>query len=561
MIGRCFAARARVLAWSSVLMLVGVGCGPDRHESPSITESSISADPAADVARATWDVATARAASDRVDADLLQLLGRVAPALDGARTKAFVQAFEARADVEAVRSDFLGKASALAALLDSIHRSPDLAKQVSLDPGVLMTAYETLAATPLSAGAVRFAGVLLALDDGSPYANLKNLGAIDAHAAKLLYDGLPAAFVERAADDGGDPDRGLADLRGFLVGSAAAGALVAALADQATLVDATRLGRSVMVAGAEIGPSVHTLGSIVALWDAGTAARDGDVRKLIESGPDAIAAVLEATNTLRRALGGGELLWAEKAATIASRVGAGITVLVSAYETMEDLSHLDTTDGKIRTVGNCLVLAGSIIALTGGSGALLVAVGTAALLVADLVKGPPPDQLTPLLQSLAASDALSADAAIALGESDSSSLAVLAQLGLNPDQVLWVVARSPGAASSPSPDGLYRPLAAIAASFTLRADSLDAVITKIASDPDATSSRVKLTAFLRFTWDASKFWPAMPHDQIVAQLDSIASTLVIEDFDGDDSGVQPATELALAKSALAAAHASLASVH
>lgn len=556
-------ARSR-LAFSSALLLsltmtFSLGCAAEpteeREGASALLETN---DPGTDLVLASWDANRARQASDEKDAVLGRLLARVSPALDDAQQKAVIDAFEARKDVAEARGDYLTKSRALADKLEAIDRDPALARKVATEPGLLMAAYEQLAATPFSAGSIRFAGQLLAVGDDSPYANMKQLGQLDAHAAKLLSLGLTAALVERSVVHA-DIDDGLADLRAYLGdANGKAGVVLAVIADRKTLLARSELGDKLVVAGGDLAPTMRAMGGILAVWQAAEDVKSGNVAGLIKSGPDGIAALLEGTNALRRALGASKLVWAEDAAKTLGKLGAGIGVVMSAVGAIEGLRDLDGTDAKVRTLGNCLVLAGSVVALTGGSGALLIAAGTAATILADILEAPKPDDLRPLLAAAAAKGVISADAVEPLVHSRRENLQLLARdFELGPAEVLWTLVHAPAAAASEV--DLYRSLSALHRLFGVRGATMSALLKAISSDKDAGKSRMRLSEFLRLTWDRSKVWGS--RTQVLGELAAFPKDLRASDFDEDAYGIAPDTQLASTRAAIAAARAFLTTVH
>jgi len=551
-------ARSRLVLLSALVLSFtaasSLGCAAEATDE----EASLAAnDPATDLKLASWNAFEARTGSDEKDVLLAQLLSRVAPALDGKQHKAVVEAFEARGDVKAVREKYLSRSHDLAVKLDAIHRDAALAKTVSNEPGILMAAYEQLAETPFSAGAVRFGGVLLALTDDSPYANMKQLGQIEARGAKLLAVGLPAALVERSVVQA-DVDKGLADVRAYLGdANGKAGVLLGVIADRKTLLSKTKLGEKVVVAGGDLGPAVRAMGGVLSVWQAAEDLKDGDIVGLIQSGPGGVVALMEGTNALRHALGASNLVWAEQAAKVAGRIGAGVGIVMATVGAIQGLQNLDSTDAKIRTLGNCLVLAGSFIALTGGSGALLIAAGTAATILADILAGPKPDELRPLLEAAVLKGVLPKEAVEPLANCLGENVRLLARdFELTPPQVLWTIVHAPGAAATNIDQ--YRSLSAIAKVFGVKGAKMDALLKKVASDPDPAKSTMMLSEFLRFTWDRSKLWES--RTRILADLDAVPKELRVDVFDKAEYGIDASVQLTGTKRAIANARAYLATV-
>lgn len=450
----------------------------------------------AELARAQSGFVEAMQANEDADHELERHLSRVALALTATQQSAFIAAYESTDDVKKVRQAYADKTLQLAAKLDEIDRSDDLAAYASAtEMTLLFSAYDLLARSPCPARSVRFASVVLSLADGTPsrYASLADTNA-KAYAVHYILTALPGALVERAIETETNPEAALAEIRGWLGKvNGPAGSLLAVIESKASVLEASRLGAKIVVFEQDALPVVRGIGGVLAVWSAGDDVAQGDVAGLLQSGPGGIKALLDGTNALRRALLLDELLWVGKAAVAVGKLSAGIGLVTQTLATLEGIGTMKDTDDVIRTLGNSLVLAGSIVALTGGSGAILVAAGTAAKILADILATPPEDKVRTLLGTLAANGVIPTESVEPLTTARNGSLRDLSErLGLPSEEVLWVVTRSPDAAKSG--DG-YRGLVQIGRTFSVNGDAMVAFLHGLVHPSDLVWQRWEMYIF------------------------------------------------------------------
>jgi hypothetical protein len=111
----------------------------------------------------------AKKANEDADHTRERHLSRVALALTADQQRAFMIAYEGMERVVKVRKDYAAKTLELAARLDEIDRSDELAKNLSeTERGLLVASYGLLVDSPCPARAVRFGGMVLAQTEGAP---------------------------------------------------------------------------------------------------------------------------------------------------------------------------------------------------------------------------------------------------------------------------------------------------------------------------------------------------------------------------------------------------------
>jgi hypothetical protein len=454
----------------------------------------------AELAIAQHGFVEAMEANEEADHTRERHLSRVALALTAEQQRAFLVAYEGLEHVVKVRKEYAAKTLELAAKLDEIDRSDDLATFASqTESTLLFAAYDLLSQSACPARSIRFAGMALAQREGAPsrYPGLANTNA-KKYAMKYILTATAGALVERALATGKEPAALLPELHAWIATvNGDASVALNVIKSQESVLEASRAGQKVVVLEQNVLPVLQSVGTVLSIWGAAEDVARGDIEALLlHSGADGIAAVLNGTNAVRRAMLMKELLWAGKAAAVIGKLSGGIGILTQTCELIDGIRTMKDRDDAIRTLGNALLLTGSVVALTGGSGAILIAAGTAAKILADILATPPEDEVRTLLTKLAADGVIPTESVEPLTKARNGSLRSLKEdLALPPEEVLWLVTRSSETASN---DGGYRGLVQIGKTFEVTAEKMTAFLHGITDPADMVWQRWELYIFLGY---------------------------------------------------------------
>lgn len=599
--------RALWLAVLSILVVLAQGCSSLDDAPPSfaaatkggddgfgafltscgVTKEDVAAvdfgrDPELTLQTAYLQLQALREATKKVDAKLQEHLARVGPALEDPKVKRLVEAFEEHAkvvvkilrddhyydDVELpvkeIRTMYFEAVKRLAATLDAIGSSPERARWFA-SSGDLLTAYLELADSPCPARSIRFAAILLSLDQypDSPYAAANNANSED-YAVAMIQIGLARALVERAVEHSDAPpaeapDKALAEVRGYL-GKAAGvtDSVMSFLKDRENARQkALDPDFKAEVKGHDLTPALRALNSVLFWWNISEAAVERDVGTLLKSSPaiaksaaEGIAALAEHFEATRVAGA------ATKVANAAGLIGKYVGYFFAAKGIIDTLDRLDdpgSNTGQLvaELVGQCMILAGSFMPpplnyVIGGIGQIVV-------WVAGFLGEPPPDELAPLMDVLESEGELTKEEKIAIVEANAGNIWSLGRsMRLEPADVRWVLttvrlsddenlARNEGLFGSPSM-GLYR----IHLESGLEGAAMAQYLRSIASSGGA-AGRFELHNFVTFTAAADLFKGQSVKQALVERRSALEEYDV--KYDAREVGLSTSEALRLARAA------------
>jgi hypothetical protein len=382
-----------------------------------------------------------RGGGDEIGAEglLYRELLQIGPALTTEQKAAFAKAFWEQPDHQQVMTDYFAAAKGLEAELASLLETKQasvidnllgasMKQQAGIENkafvhrrDVVFDAAVALAATPTPYVALRIGGLILASDhfeETDPFRKFVALrrNEVDDFDKKVreklvVTPLLPAAVqlaVEKGTSEGvmtGLRDavenirRGYASFQGAY-GMVKGGALTPLLdALDAVIRDQTGgalagVSPKAMISGTKVenlDKVANGVATFLAVWDTGSAAADGDLKKFVTSAPAAISGVAQLTITIRRITLGAaraETPFLKAASTYAGKFAAGVGVITSAIALADSLDDNDgTLADKLDILGDAASLGAAIAALAGASVAapVLAAVALGAHYIAGIL--------------------------------------------------------------------------------------------------------------------------------------------------------------------------------
>ncbi len=540
---------------------------------------------------ATTQMVFLREASAAADAKLQQHLARVAPALEDEKVKHLATVFEQQAkvvvkiyrddhyfdDVELavsdVRSKYLASVKKLAAMLDAIGSSRSRASSFARYPQ-LTHAYVELASSPCPARSVRFATILLSLDDNpdSPYAAAKSSTSND-YAALMLQTGLARALVERAVEHTGGgpgddpPAKALAEVRDY-VGriSGISETALSFLADRENArAKALDPAFEVKIKGHDLTPAFRAVNAVLFWWNVSDAAAAQDVESLLKQSPTiansaakgvaALAGHFEATR-----IAGGATKVAEAAATIGRYMGF-VFAAQGIIDTLDRLDDPGSNTGRLvaELVGQCMLLASSF--MPPPLNFVVSGIGQITVWVASFIGDPPPDELAPLMDRMVTDGQITEAEKVAILEAHPGNIWSLGRsLRLEPTEVRWFLttARLMDGENLSQRDGLYGSpymgLYRVHLETGLAGDAMASWLRSIGRSPGA-EGRLELHMFLLYTAADALYDGRSVRQAITARRDALDEYDV--KFEAQDVGLSASRALTLVRAAYGRAIAGL----
>jgi len=447
---------------------VAAGCASSSEADEATTQDAIRPFSAAKAASAALE--EARDDQQAIDSRLGHELATVGPALTEAQNRAYARGFYALADNKAVRAKYLESTETLSKEISAILASPTQLQSITspvagrgtpntpaMSGADLYHAVVLLAESPSADVALKFAARALS---GDP--DLAKLGKSQKQIEdEILGPALPNAFVAKLLTER-NSDTALESVRDML------GTASGAAPHVQTAIDELRRNHSKPVSikafeARPLGKFVTGLGVALSIWEMGeglSEAAKGNAREGLEqfltSSASAAEGVGVAAGTYRMFLNGGVApKWAGQVATVAARVGAGITGVFAVLTTIDSAKRWNDGVGeKIEVLANCLTVAsaiGAVVGATALSGGLGL-VATGALFLAHYLKA---NQLANLeraerqkiLPMVGLPENLTDKNLIeTLVDAEPAMLSQLAgTLGMKPEDIQWLGSEYPGA--------------------------------------------------------------------------------------------------------------------
>ncbi len=452
----------------AVFCPLAAGCASAAEADDATTQDALRPFSAAKAASEALE--EARDDQQEIDTRLGNELATVGPALTEAQNRAYARGFYALAENKAVRTRYLASADTLAREMKAILASPTQLRSINTPIGGrgtagmpamsgadLYHAVVLLAESPSAEVALEFAARALSGDE-----ELAKLGKTQKQIEdEILGPALPNAFVAKLLTER-SADSALSSVREML------GTAKGAAPQIQSAIDELRANHSKPVSinafeARPLGKFVTGMGVALSIWEMGEGLSEtaqGNARagleKFLMGTAGAAEGVGVAAGTYRMFLNGGVApKWADKAVSVAGRVGAGITGVFAVLNTFDSAKRWNDGVGqKVEVLANCLTVASAIgavvgsTALSGGLG--LVATGAlflAQYLQASQLAALERSERQKILPMVGLPEALTDKGLLdTLVDAEPAMLAQLAgNLGMKPEDIQWLGSEYPGA--------------------------------------------------------------------------------------------------------------------